>query len=290
MTFPAPPEASAERFVDLHLHSTASDGVLAPAAVVAAARGAGLAAIALTDHDTLQGVPEARVAGDALGVRVVAGVELSAHEGDRELHVLGLHLTQLSVLEDRLTTLRATRRTRAAQIVDKLRALGFPIDLDAVWREAGDGAVGRPHIARVLIANGWAKDHRDAFDRLIGSGKPAYVPKQRLPLAEAVQMLHDAGGLAVLAHPGPDGSRSRLEMYKRIGFDGVEVRHPSHSVEDIARLGTLAEYLGMVPSGGSDWHGAVQGPRTIGNMRVPVAWLERQDAAVRERTAAERVA
>ena len=290
MTFSAPPEASAERFVDLHMHSTASDGVMAPAAVVAAARRAGLAAIALTDHDTLQGVPEARAAGDALGVRVVAGVELSAHEGDRELHVLGLHLTRLSALEDRLTTLRTTRRARAAQIVDKLRALGVPIDLDAVWREAGDGAVGRPHIARVLIANGWAKDHRDAFDRLIGSGKPAYVPKQRLPLAEAVQMLHDAGGLAVIAHPGPDGSRSRLEMYKRIGFDGVEVRHPSHSVEDIARLGTLAEYLGMVPSGGSDWHGAVEGPRTIGNMRVPFAWLERQDAAVRARTTSERVA
>jgi predicted metal-dependent phosphoesterase TrpH len=103
-------------------------------------------------------------------------------------------------------------------------------------------------------------------------------------------MLHDAGGLAVLAHPGPDGSRSRLEAYKRLGFDGVEVRHPSHSVEDIARLGTLAEYLGLVPSGGSDWHGSAEGPRTIGNMRVPSAWLDRQDARVRERTTSERVA
>jgi predicted metal-dependent phosphoesterase TrpH len=272
------------------MHSTASDGVLAPAAVVAAARAAGLSAIALTDHDTLEGVAEARTAGDALGVRVIAGVELSAHEGDRELHVLGLHVTRLGSLEERLVALRATRRTRAALIVEKLRALGFPIDLEAVWREAGDGAVGRPHVARVLIANGWAKDHRDAFDRLIGSGRPAYVPKQRLPLAEAVQMLHEAGGLAIIAHPGADGSRSRLELLKRIGFDGVEVRHPSHTVEDIARLGTLADYLGLVPSGGSDWHGAAEGPRTIGNMRVPNAWLERQDALVRERTASERVA
>jgi predicted metal-dependent phosphoesterase TrpH len=272
------------------MHSTASDGLLAPAAVVAAARAAGLAAIALTDHDTLEGVPEARAAGDAAGVRVIAGVELSAHEGDRELHVLGLHLTRLTLLEDRLVALRATRRTRAAQIVEKLRALGFPIELDAVWREAGEGAVGRPHVARVLIANGWAKDHRDAFDRLIGSGRPAYVPKQRLPLPDAVQMLHEAGGLAIIAHPGSDGSRSRLEMLKRIGFDGVEVRHPSHSVEDIARLGTLADYLGLVPSGGSDWHGASDGPRTIGNMRVPSVWLERQDALVQERTTSERVA
>jgi predicted metal-dependent phosphoesterase TrpH len=290
VTVTATPERSAERFIDLHMHSTASDGLLAPADVVAAARAAGLTAIALTDHDTVEGVAEARTAGDAVGVRVVAGIELSAHEGDRELHVLGLHLTRLTRLEERLVALRATRRIRAAQIVDKLRALGFPIELDAVWREAGEGAVGRPHVARVLIANGWVKDHRDAFDRLIGSGRPAYVPKQRLPLSEAVQMLHDAGGLAILAHPGSDGSRSRLEMFKRIGFDGVEVRHPSHTVEDIARLGTLADYLGMVPSGGSDWHGSVEGPRTIGNMRVPFAWLERQDALVRERTTSERVA
>ena len=290
MTAPAAPVSSAERFVDLHMHSTASDGVLAPAAVVAAARAAGLVAIALTDHDTLEGVPEARAAGDRLGLRVVAGVELSAHEGDRELHVLGLHLTHVGALEERLVALRATRRARAVQIVDKLRALGFPIELEAVWREAGEGAVGRPHVARVLIANGWAKDHRDAFDRLIGSGRPAYVPKQRLPLSDAVQMLHEARGLAIIAHPGSDGTRSRLETFKRMGFDGVEVRHPSHTVEDIARLGTLAEYLGLVPSGGSDWHGAGEGPRTIGNMRVPYAWLERQDALVRERTTSERVA
>jgi hypothetical protein len=290
VTGPAAPVSGAERFVDLHLHSTASDGLLAPADVVAAARGAGLTAIALTDHDTLEGVAEARAAGEAVGLRVIAGVELSAHEGDRELHVLGLHLTRLSALEDRLASFRVTRRTRAAQIVDKLRALGFPIEMDAVWREAGAGAVGRPHVARVLIAGGWAKDHRDAFDRLIGSGRPAYVPKQRLPLPEAVQMLREAGGLAIIAHPGSDGSRSRLEAFKRIGFDGVEVRHPSHTVEDIARLGTLTDYLGMVPSGGSDWHGTTEGPRTLGNMRVPFAWLERQDTLVRERTTSERVA
>jgi predicted metal-dependent phosphoesterase TrpH len=290
VTGTAPRDGGAGRFVDLHLHSTASDGLLAPKDVVVAARAAGLAAIALTDHDTLEGVAEARAAGEALGVRVIAGVEFSAHEGERELHVLGLHLTRVSALEERLVELRVTRRTRAVQIVDKLRALGIPIDLDAVWREAGAGAVGRPHVARVLIANGWAKDHRDAFDRLIGSGKPAYVPKQRLPLPEAVQMAREAGGLAIVAHPGSDGSRSRLEAFKRIGFDGVEVRHPSHSVEDIARLGTLAEYLDMVPSGGSDWHGASEGPRTLGSMRVPFAWLERQDALVRERTSPERVA
>jgi predicted metal-dependent phosphoesterase TrpH len=280
----------AERFVDLHMHSTASDGTRTPADVVAAAHGAGLAAIALTDHDTVEGVAAARAAGESLGVRVIAGVELSAHEAEHEHHVIGLHLQRLDVLDARLEAFRATRRTRAALIVEKLRGLGIPIALDAVWREAGSGAIGRPHIARVLIAGGWAKDHRDAFDRLLGSGRPAHVPKQRMSLAEAVSMIHDAGGLAILAHPGADGYRSRLEAMQRLGFDGVEVRHPSHTVEDIARLGTLAEYLRLVPSGGSDWHGAAEGPRTIGNQRVPYAWLERQDARVRERARSERVA
>jgi 3',5'-nucleoside bisphosphate phosphatase len=290
VTGSAAPESGAERFVDLHMHSTASDGLLSPTNVVAAARTAGLAAIALTDHDTVGGIDEARAAGEQLGVRVVCGVELSAHEGNTEFHVLGLHLARLGGIEERLASLRATRRARAAQIVEKLRALGIPIELDAVWREAGAGAVGRPHIARVLVVNKWAKDHRDAFDRLIGSGRPAYVPKQRLPLPDAVKMLHDAGGIAVIAHPGPDGTRARLEAFKRIGFDGVEVRHPSHTAEDIARLGALADFLGLVPSGGSDWHGASQGPRTIGNMRVPLAWLERQEVLVRQRQASERVA
>jgi 3',5'-nucleoside bisphosphate phosphatase len=290
MSSAAAPDGNAERFIDLHTHSTASDGVFAPAAVVTAARAAGLAAIALTDHDTLDGYEEARLAGEAQGLRVIPGVELSAHEADREFHVLGLHLTRLGALEARLGALRVTRRSRAGQIVDKLRALGIPIDLDAVWREAGEGAVGRPHIARVLTSHGWTKDHRDAFDRLLGAGKPAYVPKQRLPMPEAVEMVHEAGGLAIIAHPGPDGSRTRLEAWKRIGFDGVEVRHPSHTAEDVARLGTLADYLDMVKSGGSDWHGASEGPRTLGNMRVPFAWLDRHDALLRERTTSERVA
>lgn len=289
MNAPAP-EQRAERYVDLHMHSTASDGTADPASVIAAARAAGLTAIALTDHDTVDGVDAARAAGERVGIRVIAGVELSAYEGDHEHHVLGLHLRRLSAIEERLGALRVIRRTRAELIVARLRSLGIPIELEAVWRMAGAGAIGRPHIARVLVAGGWARDHRDAFDRLIGAGRPAYVPKERITLADAVRMIHEAGGLAVIAHPGSDGTQARLEQLKRLGFDGVEVRHPSHNAEDVARLGTLADYLGLVPSGGSDWHGAVEGPRTLGNQRVPVEWLERQDARVAVRQRAERVA
>lgn len=291
MTAPVEPEpAGTRRFVDLHMHSTASDGALSPADVVAAASRAALAAIALTDHDTVDGIAEARAAGERLRVRVVAGVELSASDEGSEVHLLGLHVRRLDALERELAVFREARRGRAKQIVERLNALGVPVTLEAVLAEAGAGVVGRPHVARALVAGGWARDARDAFDRWLGNGRPAYVEKHRLPLADAIRLVHDAGGLAVLAHPGPDATRARLEALRTLGLDGVEVRHPGHSAEDIARIGTLADHLGLLPSGGSDWHGASEGPRTIGSMEIPLAWLERQDARVRERDEREKVA
>ncbi len=282
--------ARAERFVDLHMHSTASDGAAAPAAVVEAAHAAGLSVIALTDHDTLAGLDEARAAGDRLGVRVIAGVELSAIEDDREVHVLGLHLSELEALERTLGDFREARRARAERIVEVLNALGVAVTLDAVLEQAGGGAIGRPHVARALVANGWAADFRDAFDRYLGAGRPAFVPKARVSVPDAIALIHDAGGLAVLAHPGPDGTRQWVESLLPHGLDGLEVRHPGHSPNDTTRLGALVEHFRLVPSGGSDWHGAAEGHRALGGMRVPHEWLERQEARLRERHARERVA
>jgi predicted metal-dependent phosphoesterase TrpH len=279
-----------QRFVDLHMHSNASDGALPPAEVLAAAAAAGLSAVALTDHDTVAGIAEARDAGERLGVRVVPGVELSAHEGTREVHLLGLHLSRLGEVEHDLDQLRAARRTRAERIVGRLNEIGVPITLQAVLDEAGGGAIGRPHVARVLINGGWARDFRDAFDRYLGTGKRAYVEKQRFALADAIALVHRAGGSAVLAHPGSVARRERLESLAATGLDGVEVLHPSHSAEDVARIGALAEHLHLVPSGGSDWHGAPDGARAIGGMHVPAAWLERQRARVRERAQQNKVA
>jgi predicted metal-dependent phosphoesterase TrpH len=274
--------AAAPGFVDLHTHSTASDGSLPPAAVVRAAHAAGLRAIALTDHDTLAGVAEARRVGDALGVRVVAGTELSVVLDEREIHLLALHVERPEALESELVDLREARRDRAVRIVDRLNALGIPIRLESVLAEAGEGAIGRPHVARVMVAEGWARDFRDAFDRWLGSGRPAHIDKRRLDVADAIRMVHESGGLAVFAHPGPTGNRERVERLARLGLDGIEVLHPSHGAEDIARLRALADHFGLVPSGGSDWHGAAEGPRTIGIMRVPASMLERQDARVAE--------
>ena len=276
----------AERFVDLHSHSTASDGVLAPEAVIAAAIGVGLSAIALTDHDTLAGLPAARAAAQGTGLRVVSGVELSAlHEG-RELHVLGLHLDQTDQLEAKLAEFRETRRTRAVQIVEKLNALGIPLGLPAVLAHSAGASIGRPHVARAMVDGGFASDFKDAFDRYLGSGKPAFVPKHRLSMRDAIQMIHEAGGLAVLAHPAQEGTREKLASLIPLGLDGVEVRHPSHHAEDVMRISALADHFKLVQSGGSDWHGASEGPRVLGNQRVPYAMLDRQDAVVAARRAA----
>ena len=264
-------------FVDLHMHSTASDGSRAPADVVRAAARARLRAIALTDHDTVAGVHEATRAGEELGVHVVPGVELSAVEGDTETHLLGLHLRDTTVIDRALAGLREMRERRARRIVEKLDEIGVHITIDSVLAQAADGAVGRPHVARALIAEGWAVDSRDAFDRYLAAGRPAYVPKDQLGMREAIAMVHVAGGLAVLAHPGTSGTRERLTALCAQGLDGVEIRHPSHSSADISRLTALARDLDLVPSGGSDWHGATDGPRTIGMMQVPAEWLTAQE-------------
>jgi predicted metal-dependent phosphoesterase TrpH len=270
--------AGAPRFVDLHTHSTASDGAASPAAVVAAAQQAGLSAVALTDHDTVAGVREAIGAAVGSDLRVVPGVELSAVDASGETHLLGLHLADLDVLDARLGELREMRRTRAERIVQRLNALGVRVTMNDVLEQAGGGAIGRPHVARALIANGWAPDVRSAFDRYLAAGRPAFVAKDHLSLADAIGMVHRAGGIAVLAHPGAAATVERLRALAALGLDGVEVRHPSHDEAEIARILALTERLALLPSGGSDWHGQPDGSRALGVMRTPSEWLARQDA------------
>ena len=269
------------------MHSTASDGALAPAQVVAAARRARLSAIALTDHDTLAGVDEAVAAGDAAGVRVVRGVELSAHDGPAEIHILALHVSRPAPLESRLSAFRGARELRARKIVDRLQSLGVNVEFDSVMTEAAGGSVGRPHVARAMIRAGSVRDTREAFDRYLGSGRPAFIPKDRLEIREAIALAHSAGAIAIWAHPGAEGYRARLEPLVEMGLDGLEVRHPGHASEDVKRLGALAEFFGLLSSGGSDWHGAPEGTRTIGCMHIPHAWLDRQDEMTRRREESE---
>ena len=280
MTAPGAP--GAPLFVDLHSHSTASDGAFAPAVVVQEAHKAGLTAIALTDHDTTAGLAEAEAESQRLGIRLVAGIELSAVEDGHETHILGLHLGSTAPIDAKLAALREMRRTRAAKIVELLNSNGVRISFESVLAQAGSAAIGRPHVARALIAEGWASDSRDAFDRYLANGRPGFVPKEQLTVRDAIALIHAAGGIAVVAHPGSQGTRERIEMLANEGLDGVEVRHPGHSAEDIARLMALVDHFGLVPSGGSDWHG-VPGPRTLGVMRVPIEWLLWQDERAKSR-------
>ncbi|MCU0635792.1 MAG: PHP domain-containing protein, partial [Gemmatimonadaceae bacterium] len=209
------------------MHSTASDGLFAPAEVVRRAHAAGLSAIALTDHDTIDGLAEAREAAGAVGLRVVTGVELSAMDADGdELHLLGLHVDDLAVLAEPLAGFRTMRATRADRMIERLATVGASITREAVEAIAGTGVIGRPHVARALVQAGHARDARDAFDRFIGFGRPGYVAKDHFAIVDAITLVHEAGGLAVWAHPGGNGSSDRVQALAAIGLDGVEVFHP----------------------------------------------------------------
>ena len=265
--------------VDLHVHSTASDGSLAPEAVVERARGAGLAAIALTDHDTLAGLPAAIAAGERLGLRVVAGCEFSTAAPWGEMHVLGYFLPPDSPsLEAFLERCRADRVRRAREMVTRLLSLGVELSFDDVLQESRGGAVGRPHVARALARQGRVADAGKAFDRWLGRGKPAFVEKRLPAFREVADLVHEVRGVVSVAHVKERGTRAFLERLKSEGLDAVETRHPSHDPDLRARLTDIALKLGLLRTGGSDWHGDPEGGEThgsLGSQAVPVEWLER---------------
>jgi 3',5'-nucleoside bisphosphate phosphatase len=267
--------------IDLHVHSTASDGSLAPEAVVKRALGAGLSAIALTDHDTLGGIPEALAAGERFGVRVVGGCEFSAAAPWGEMHVLGYFLPSDSAeLDAFLERCRADRVRRARAMVEQLQRLGVELSFDHVLHESAGAAVGRPHVARAIVRHGGAIDLGDAFDRFLGRGRPAFVEKT-LPTFRAIaELVHQAGGLVSVAHLKERGTRAFIERLKGEGLDAVETRHPSHDPDLRARLTDIALKLGLLRTGGSDWHGDPEPGvthGTIGSQAVPREWLDRLD-------------
>jgi 3',5'-nucleoside bisphosphate phosphatase len=265
--------------VDLHVHSTASDGSLPPERVVERARAAGLSAIALTDHDTLAGVPAAVAAGERVGVRVVGGCEFSSAAPWGEMHVLGYFLPSHSPeLESFLERSRADRVRRAREMVTRLQRLGVSLEFDDVLLQARGGAVGRPHVARAIVRQGSATGISDAFDRYIGRGRPAFVDKVLPAFREITDLVHSVRGLVSVAHIKERGTRSFLERLQRDGLDAVETRHPSHDPELRARLTDIALRLGLLRTGGSDWHGDPEPGEThgaLGSQQVPLEWLER---------------
>jgi hypothetical protein len=267
--------------IDLHVHSTASDGSHAPEVVVKRASGAGLGAIALTDHDTLAGIPEALAAGERFGVRVIGGCEFSAAAPWGEMHVLGYFLpSDSAALDAFLERCRADRVRRARAMVEQLQRLGVGLSFEHVLHESAGGAVGRPHVARAIVRHGSAIDLGDAFDRFLGRGRPAFVEKT-LPAFRAIaELVHQSGGLVSVAHLKERGTRAFIERLKGEGLDAVETRHPSHDPDLRARLTDIALKLGLLRTGGSDWHGDPEPGvthGTIGSQAVPREWLDRLD-------------
>lgn len=272
-------------FVDLHTHSTASDGMVAPDELIRLAEAEKLAAVALTDHDTTAGLAAARAAAAELPeLRFVAGIEVSATFSSGTLHVVGLGIDENAApLRQLSARLRAARDRRNPRIVAKLQAMGVKIDMADVlavassWPQGDSRVVGRPHIAEAMRRSGCVATVEEAFDRYIGNGAPAYVPRQRPSSAEAVAAVRDAGGAAVLAHPVqlPCDKPGRLERIVRSlireGLNGIEVYHTDHSDEQTARYLDLAGRLNLLVTGGSDFHGSTKPEARLGWPRVPIA-------------------
>ncbi len=275
------PPAAIDARIDLHSHSIASDGELPAAEVAARAKKAGLAAWALTDHDTVAGLAEAGRAASALGIRLVPGIELSTFLGAKEIHVLGHFVdpdhVSLRRFEDFLA---GHRRDRMRQIVAKLDGLGVRIRIEDVERWSGGKTLGRPHVARAVVAAGAVATVREAFDRYLGEGRPAYVGRFRLEVPEAVALVRGAGGTATIAHPVVSGLEEReVERLREAGVDGLEVYHPDHEPGDREWLLRLANRIGLVPTAGSDFHGETISPdRHLGGVTMPAEAFARLEA------------
>jgi len=267
-------------YVDLHIHSTFSDGNFTPEEIVNHAKNAGLAAISITDHDNTDGTPSAITAGKELGVEVVPGVELSVEPEslqDEEIHILGYYVDwKDESFQEKLRHFRKARRERAHHILEKLAHLGIKIDSQQLFEVAGKGSVGRMHVAKVLKDEGFVNYLQEAFDLYLAYGKPAYVPKLRLSSPEAITLISRIGGISVIAHPIYGGnSREIIQKLKSLGLDGIEVYYPNHSSEDVRKFQSWAKEFGLLTTGGSDCHGATINEEVpMVNSEVPYDILE----------------
>ena len=271
-------------FADLHLHTHFSDGTYSPEELVAHAREKGLSAIALTDHDTVEGCARAAAACEEAGIEFVAGSELTADYKGTELHILGYFLdTQNEVLIQELSKCQTTRQERIREMVRHLNRAGVPLKAERVFAIANCQSPGRPHVARALVEDGHCSGMDEAFERFLKRGRPAWVPKRRITAADAIALIHQAGGLAVMAHPGLNRTDDVIPPVVKAGLDGIECFHTKHSTMASERYLELADRYKLLVTGGSDCHGMSKGHPLIGTIKLPYQHVELLKIAVARR-------
>ncbi|MDO9026422.1 MAG: PHP domain-containing protein [bacterium] len=270
-------------YVDLHLHTVASDGTFTPESLIRHASSRGLKAIAVTDHDAWESIRPAAVLGAKLGIEVIPGVELSTTIGESEIHILGYFIDYLDPdFQKEVLRFKQARIERAQKIVEKLGTAGVRIDIKHVLEVAGSGSVGRPHVARALLDEGYVGSTDEAFSRYLGYGAPAYVPKNFMSPQDAFELIHYVRGLCFFAHPGIEGRDELIDQFAAWGLDGLEVWHSKHSPSQVKHYLELAGKKGMLVSGGSDSHGDQDLDSIKYNLKVTYDVVEKMKARVND--------
>lgn len=245
-------------YYDLHVHSTASDGTMSPEMILQTAAEMGLPGLALTDHDTLAGLQPAEeyLAARDLNVQFIPGIELNTDSGNSELHILGYFVRyHNSPIQQRLLEIKAARYQRAEKMVEKLRSMGLNISFEQVRTIARSGLIGRPHVAQALVEKKYVFSIKEAFQKYIGRGRPAYIPRYKFQPEEAIDLIHQAGGISILAHPGLIKEQEKVDAVIDMGIEGLEVYYPEHSEKQVEFYFRLARENNLLITGGSDFHG-----------------------------------
>lgn len=269
-------------FADLHLHTNFSDGTYTPEELVGHARRHGLSAMALTDHDTVEGCDRAAAAANEAGIEFIAATELTAELGDTELHLLGYFLdTRNSRLLTEMSRFQEVRQNRIREMVARLNKLGVSLKADAVFAIANCRSPGRPHVGRALVQAGLCRSLDEAFELYLKKNRPAWVPKFKMSALEAMELIHQAGGLAIMAHPGLNRSDDIIPELVESGLDGIECFHTKHSPSTSEHYLRIADEYRLLVTGGSDCHGLSKGRPLIGTVKLPYEYVEQLKVSAR---------
>ena len=276
------------KFADLHLHTQFSDGTFTPEELAGHGARLGFAAMALTDHDSVEGSARMAAACAAAGIEFIVGAELTAEHDGTEVHILGYFLDpQNQTLLSEIAKFQAVRQNRIREMVARINALGVPLEVESVFALASCKSPGRPHVARALVKAGLISSLDEAFERFLKKNRPAWVPKAKISALDAMELIHQAGGLAVMAHPGLNRTDDVIPALVGAGLDGIECFHTKHSTVMSERYLEVAEKFHLLVTGGSDCHGFSKGKPLIGGVKLPYEHIEKMKAKVAERKPAE---